>query len=313
MTPFITICIPSYKREDYIRRLLDSIKIQTFRDYNVCITDNTPDDSIKMLAEEFAKEMPIKYYKNEPPGTMAENWNRSFEVADGEWLKVLHDDDWLATETSLEEFAKAAKETNCKLIFSNYVTIYENDGSRVHNKIYSESTYQRVNQNPYYFFISNYIGNPSTIMMHSSLKKHKFDLHMQWLIDIDFYIRALVGEQMYRIDKCLINIGGNASQATNVCFNNPEYEIPESLVAYGKYGENIVNKPLLFDKWWRLMRNMKIDSEATIRKYAKGHEVPQFMIYIVNFQKKLPHSILKIGIFSKLFMFIAYLFYKARK
>ena len=45
--PFISICIPAYKNTTYVGRLLDSISEQTFTDYEVVVTDDSPDDSVK--------------------------------------------------------------------------------------------------------------------------------------------------------------------------------------------------------------------------------------------------------------------------
>ena len=39
----ISICIPAYKHPDFLKRLLDSISIQSFRDFEVIISDDSPD------------------------------------------------------------------------------------------------------------------------------------------------------------------------------------------------------------------------------------------------------------------------------
>ncbi|MGZ5190970.1 MAG: glycosyltransferase family 2 protein, partial [Flavisolibacter sp.] len=38
MKPFVSICIPAYKRPDFLIRLLDSIRVQTFKDFEVIVT-----------------------------------------------------------------------------------------------------------------------------------------------------------------------------------------------------------------------------------------------------------------------------------
>ena len=48
-SPLISICIPAYKRIDYLQKLLDSISIQTFKDYEVIVTDDSPDESVEIL------------------------------------------------------------------------------------------------------------------------------------------------------------------------------------------------------------------------------------------------------------------------
>ena len=62
--PIISICIPAYKRIDYLKRLLWSIEIQKFKDFEVIISDDSNDDSVAVLLKEFNGRFEIKYFKN---------------------------------------------------------------------------------------------------------------------------------------------------------------------------------------------------------------------------------------------------------
>jgi glycosyltransferase involved in cell wall biosynthesis len=44
--PLISICIPAYKRIEFLQRLFDSIAIQTYKGYEVIITDDSPDEVV---------------------------------------------------------------------------------------------------------------------------------------------------------------------------------------------------------------------------------------------------------------------------
>ena len=65
MNHHISICIPAYKRIDYLKRLLCSIEIQKFKDYEVIISDDSNDDSVAALLKNFNGRFEIKYFKNE--------------------------------------------------------------------------------------------------------------------------------------------------------------------------------------------------------------------------------------------------------
>jgi GT2 family glycosyltransferase len=43
----ISICIPAFKRTDFLKRLLDSIAVQTFRDYEVVLSDDSPGEEVR--------------------------------------------------------------------------------------------------------------------------------------------------------------------------------------------------------------------------------------------------------------------------
>ena len=63
MKPKVSICIPVYKQVECLHRALNSIRDQTFQDYEIIVTDDTPDDSIKNMMENFNFGNRLKYFK----------------------------------------------------------------------------------------------------------------------------------------------------------------------------------------------------------------------------------------------------------
>ena len=104
---FISICIPAYKHIEYLKRLLDSIVIQTFRDFEVVITDDSPGNEVAVLVDKYRQELKIVYKKNNPISGSPGNWNQAILNASGDWIKIMHDDDWFSSPSSLELFAKS--------------------------------------------------------------------------------------------------------------------------------------------------------------------------------------------------------------
>src|SRR4051812_28627567 len=121
MNPFVSICIPAYKRVLFLKRLLDSISGQTYKDFEVIVTDDTPGNEVKDLCEHYKNRFPLYYFKNLLQLGTPENWNESIRRSNGEWIKLMHDDDWFADENSLWEFADAAtKHPDNYFIFSGF-------------------------------------------------------------------------------------------------------------------------------------------------------------------------------------------------
>jgi glycosyltransferase involved in cell wall biosynthesis len=124
MPPFISICIPAYKRPDFLKRLLDSIAVQTFRDFEVIMTDDSPDGSVAQLVKEYESSFHVHYHKNPTPLGSPGNWNAALSLAKGQWIKMMHDDDWFADAGSLAEFADTAKHNkNKSFIFSGFTEV----------------------------------------------------------------------------------------------------------------------------------------------------------------------------------------------
>ena len=115
--PFISICIPAYQKTDYLRRLLDSIAVQTFTDHKIIISDDSADESVKKLIEEF-RALKINYTRNIPAAGMPSNWNLALLKAKGEGIKLMHDDDWLSADTALQQFASEGQNTPNRFSFS---------------------------------------------------------------------------------------------------------------------------------------------------------------------------------------------------
>ena len=122
--PFISICIPAYKRANFLKRLLESIIIQEYKDFEIVLTDDSPTDDVSELVKEFAGKLEIKYYKNKIPKGTPENWNQAIRMASGKWIKLMHDDDWFSSPASLRLFATAVQSSNNKFVFCFYNNNY---------------------------------------------------------------------------------------------------------------------------------------------------------------------------------------------
>lgn len=302
--PLISICIPSYKRTAYLKRVLDSAENQTFRSFEVIITDDTPDDSIRNFLSEHEYSFPINYIHNtEPKGTPL-NWMEGIKYAKGDWIKIIHDDDWLRTNDSLETYALAIR-PGIDCFFSGYKSVVEKTGIQT-DKTISQRQFNKIAEHPYYLFASNKIGPPSVVMFHKKVKE-LYDPALKWLVDLEAYVRILLSYQCVYINQPLICMSYNDTQVTNDCIGNPDIEIKEALIYYKKNKHRSYCRLLTYDAWWRLLRNLSIRTEAQLKQYAHGEEVPVFLTHILFFQQNISSSVLKIGVCSKLFMVFCYI------
>ena len=60
-TPKVSLCIPAYKQVEYLRVTLNSVLKQDFHDYELIVTDDSADDSVKNLLSEFDFKGKLKY------------------------------------------------------------------------------------------------------------------------------------------------------------------------------------------------------------------------------------------------------------
>ena len=106
-SPLISICIPAYKNIEHLERLLNSISKQIFKNFEVVITDDTPDDSVSQFVAQSNFEFALTYFKNYKSLGTPENWNEAVRKSSGEYIKLMHNDDWFASPDALSEFVYA--------------------------------------------------------------------------------------------------------------------------------------------------------------------------------------------------------------
>lgn len=202
--PKISCCIPAYEMNgqgaELLERAIISIKLQTFTDYEIVVSDNSFDDSIKNLCENYPE---IKYFRN-PIRGMARNTNEAIKSSTGELIKVLYMDDYLNGKNALKEIIEAFR--------GNWLATactHLQDGKLVntHYPEYNHNIYKGINT----------IGSPSVITLRNMPDLPLFDENMTWLLDCDFYKRMYdkFGEPTF-LYKPTVVMGLHKNQITNM-------------------------------------------------------------------------------------------------
>ena len=303
----VSICVPAYKRIDFLQRLLDSIFVQTFRNFEVVVTDDSPDDSVRNLCDQYQNKFLLRYYRNAHTLGTPANWNEAIRKSSGEWVKLMHDDDWFADENSLQYFIETIDKNNSlSFVFSAYQNVSLGNGQS--KKIFPEPfRYKMLGRNPATLLSANCIGPPS-VVLHKKNDLILYDTRLKWLVDIDFYMRYLSATRAVYIPAVLVNIGISGQQVTKDAFGNRQVEVPENFLLLEKTGTGILKNILVFDAWWRLIRNLRIRNKDDIRQSGYEGPIPSRIIAMIQCQHKISMTLLKIGLISKMCMFICFLF-----
>lgn len=302
--PFISICIPAFKRTDFLKKLLDSIELQNFRDFEVIVTDDSPTKEVELLCEAYTKKFKLQYFKNKEVLGTPENWNEAIRRSGGEWIKLMHDDDWFASESSLKYFAETAKKCKQNFIISTYSNFYFDH--QIEKKI-NPSPFRLwlLRRDPFSLLSRNIIGPPS-VTMHRNDGSLFYDNKIKWLVDIEYYIRRLKINDIILIRKNLICVGMSNEQVTAYCHSNPDVEIPEYIYILNKTGISRLKNIVVYDAWWRLLRNLRVKSVQEFEYYAK-EKSPEIIELMLSHLNRISERLLKIGFVSKLFMTFSFI------
>ena len=103
----VSVGLPVYNGEQYLSETLDSLLAQTYDDFELIICDNGSTDGTEAICRDYAARDPrIRYERHEQNQGAAWNFNRTFELARGEFFKWAAADD-LCAPTFLERSVDA--------------------------------------------------------------------------------------------------------------------------------------------------------------------------------------------------------------
>lgn len=224
--PKISIIVPIYNVEKYLKQCLDSILSQSFQDFEIiCINDKSPDNSLEILKEYAAKDNRIKIINNKKNVGCGVSRNKGIKRAKGKYIMFIDSDDWYEPDALELLYNQIEKNKNDFVIF-DYRKYFVGDSSFKSPTKYMSGYLDEVDnpdiklwklQKPFMF--SAYVW--TQIYNTEFIKKNniKFD---SWLMSEDarFYFGAIISSKSVSIiDKPLINYRIHNESATNSKFN----------------------------------------------------------------------------------------------
>jgi len=115
----ISIIIPVYNVEKYLRECLDSILVQTFQDFEIiCVDDGSTDKSLEILQEYKRKDDRFVILQQRHAGAGAAR-NHGIKLAEGKYIQFLDSDDYFEPNL-LEEMYSRAENHNADLVVCSY-------------------------------------------------------------------------------------------------------------------------------------------------------------------------------------------------
>ena len=201
----ISIIIPCYemygKGGEYLKRSLDILERQVYKDFEVVIPDNSDDDVIEHIANH--SPLKINYFKNPRKG-MAANTNEGIKAAKGEIIKILYQDDYFKTTESLRIIVDNFKKSTNWLATGCLHLV----GREEINPHYPVFNHEMFNGN-------NMIGSPSVTAFRND-NPILMDETLQWVLDLDLYIKMYnrygIPDYLYDLN---VVIGLGKHQTTN--------------------------------------------------------------------------------------------------
>ena len=229
----ISIAIPTWeangKGEEFLDDLLRTIEIQTFKDFEVVISDHCSDDYLMPKIKEFENKFEIKYLRNNKKiGNSPANLNNVIKKCSGEIIKIMFQDDFLYDDEALEKIYYTLKDSD-KMWLLNGCNHTDDDGNSFYWEHYPQF-------NPDLLKGVNTISSPSVVAFKRE-SKVCFDETLVYFMDVDYYygMKEAYGEPVYYNDVLISNRVHKDSISSNIK-NKEELLITESKYCFEKYG-----------------------------------------------------------------------------
>jgi glycosyltransferase involved in cell wall biosynthesis len=180
----ISIAIPCYEMggwgNSFLQYSLNILKDQTFKDFEVVVSDHSTDDKIKNVCSNY-KDLNIKYIKNENQrGSSSANINNCIRHSEGKLIKVLCQDDYLYGNDAIDKTVKAFSYGGKWLATSYYHTRNRFDLIDLHMP--------KINDDN---FLENNIGTHSCLTIINE-EPIFFDENLLWFMDCEYYHRLFL-------------------------------------------------------------------------------------------------------------------------
>ncbi len=217
--PAVTVCVPTFNGARHLRQCLESILRQTFSDFEVLVVDDQSGDGTLEIAQEYAKgDSRIRVAANDRNIWMVQNWNRCMELANGEWIKFVFQDDFIEPDClkmMVQESRGSRLVRVCErnIVFdgvsADVQKLYEKHRARWSIRqiflgltdISAEAFCRAVRK----YVGVNFIGEPTAVILHREVFRRfgGFNSNLIQLCDLEYWIRVGIHTGFTYIPKVL--------------------------------------------------------------------------------------------------------------
>ncbi|MEI2750427.1 MAG: glycosyltransferase family 2 protein [Ferruginibacter sp.] len=90
--PWVSFCMSTYKRPEFLKEALEGIARQTFRNFEVIVSDNDPECSGEKIVSSF-NDPRFRYFSNDENLGMIRSFNKSIDRSTADYIVMITDDD----------------------------------------------------------------------------------------------------------------------------------------------------------------------------------------------------------------------------
>lgn len=140
-TPQISVIVPIYKVEKYLKECVDSILAQTYQNFELILVDDGSPDSCPAMCDEYAKQDSRIVVIHKQNGGLSDARNAGLDIARGKYICFVDSDDYIAP-TMYEVLMKRIVSDKSDLAVCEYVRVYDS-GEQLKNKQWHQKAHNK--------------------------------------------------------------------------------------------------------------------------------------------------------------------------
>lgn len=132
----MSIIVPNYNHEKYLRQRINSILNQSFSNFEIIILDDCSTDSSLNLLAELAINSKVSHYliNNKNSGSPFRQWKKGVELAKGKFIWIAETDDWASDDFLIKMTAIFESNPSVGIAYCQSIAVDEG-GEKIHDMI----------------------------------------------------------------------------------------------------------------------------------------------------------------------------------
>ncbi len=176
--PLVSILIPTYNRPQYFKIAFESAINQTYRNLEVIVCDNSTDEETAKIMESYLNNPRVRYLRNRDVKTKEGNFQKFKDITKGEYINWLMDDDVFHVDKITYMMQIYLEHEEVSLVTS-YRQWIDGDGNPIESLTpfkceKSEIFDGREIGKKMLFRMSNFVGEPTTVLIKRNLLEHHY-------------------------------------------------------------------------------------------------------------------------------------------
>lgn len=238
--PKVSICIPTFNGAEFLAQCIHVAQSQTFNDFEIIVVDDQSNDETWRMVSDRAAAFPnIRAFRNERNLGLVGNWNRCIELARGDWIKFLFQDDLIEPDC-VSRMVNAGERTGYPLVACRRDFLFDAVSANIveefkqyTNRISMDAATgdktdlspEDVSRAALRFGAANFIGEPSSTLIRRDVfeKLGSFSPEIIQLCDLEYWLRVGVNFGMAYVPETLAHFRVHGQSTTSKNTATKEY------------------------------------------------------------------------------------------